>query len=305
MIERRNSVVDLKTGQSRPAVPAQPVLSSADAPWEGVLLEQHRSTTIENIDVAPRDHVVMVQLKDHAVIEFKNGSDRFHTVRVAPGDAGLFPSMSPVSARTANSGSFVTVSLEPKFLLFAAHGLVTPDRLELVPRFPVHDPVLRELALALRTEAEVGSPGGRLYAESIASTLALHLVRHYSSSKPSERQATGGLARFRLRRVIDYVQEHLADDVTLEALSSAAGLSPYHFARLFKRSTGLAPRQYVIHCRVERAKSMLVHSNRSIANVAVEVGFCDQSHFAAHFRRIYGVTPKGFLQHASSCKRVT
>lgn len=304
MIARRNSVVDLKTGQARPAVTSQPVLSSAGTPWEGVLLEQHRSIMIENIDVAPRDHVVLVQLKECAVIELKNGSDGFHTVRFAPGDAGVFPSMLPVSARTASSGSFLTVSIEPQFLLFAAHELVTPDRLELVPRFPVSDPVLRELALALKTEAEAGSPGGRVYAESIASTLALHLVRHYSSIKPSERESTGGLAKFRLRRVIDYVQAHLADDVTIEALSAAAGLSPYHFARLFKRSTGLAPRQYVIHCRVERAKSMLVHSNRSIANVAVEVGFCDQSHFAAHFRRIYGMTPKGFLQHISSCKRV-
>jgi AraC family transcriptional regulator len=91
--------------------------------------------------------------------------------------------------------------------------------------------------------------------------------------------------------------------VTLRSLAETAGLSPYHFARQFKQSTGLAPRQYVIHRRVERAKSMLVHSNRSISDVAVEVGFCDQSHFAAHFRRVYGLSPKAFLQQIATSTR--
>src|SRR5262245_40686659 len=104
MIARRNTVVELKTGQTRPAVPHEPMLSSADTPWEGILLEQHRSMSIENIDVAPQYHVVMVQLSGQAEIEIKNGSDRFQTLRVSPGDTGLFPSMSPVSARTACSG---------------------------------------------------------------------------------------------------------------------------------------------------------------------------------------------------------
>ncbi|HKQ40341.1 MAG TPA: helix-turn-helix transcriptional regulator, partial [Verrucomicrobiae bacterium] len=80
------------------------------------------------------------------------------------------------------------------------------------------------------------------------------------------------------------------------SLAGAAGLSPFHFARLFKRSTGLSPHQYVLRCRVERARGLLMRSKASIAEVAVEVGFCDQSHLAAHFKRVYGVSPKAFLQ---------
>jgi AraC family transcriptional regulator len=277
-------------------MPRAPVLSSAAAPWQGVLLEQHAGGEVEVHDVAPQHHVVLVQLARTAEIELKNGAERFHTVRVRPGQVCLFPALTPVSARTRDTGEFIAVTLDPKFVQCAAHSLLNGEGFELAPHRPINDAVLRALCLALKAEVEAGCPGGSCYGESLATSLAVHLVRHYATRPSAAREPRGGLAHYQLRRVLDYMQAHLTEDMPLRALAEAAGLSPFHFARLFKQSTGLAPHQYLIQRRVERAKGLLLTSDAAIADIAVRVGFCDQSHFAAHFKRLYGITPKAFLR---------
>ncbi|MEZ4735830.1 MAG: AraC family transcriptional regulator [Caldilineaceae bacterium] len=98
-----------------------------------------------------------------------------------------------------------------------------------------------------------------------------------------------------LRRVRDYVHAHLDSKLTLEALAALVHLSPYHFARHFKAATGLPPYQYVLQCRVEQAKTLLLTGEHSISEVAQAVGFAGQSHLTRHIKRAYGVAPGAFL----------
>jgi AraC family transcriptional regulator len=101
-----------------------------------------------------------------------------------------------------------------------------------------------------------------------------------------------------LRRVTDYIHECLDQDISLDDLAACAHLSPSHFTRVFKAATGLAPHQYIILQRVERAKTLLETKNLSIAQAAQQVGFYDQSHFVRHFKRIYGVSPTALRVHS-------
>jgi AraC family transcriptional regulator len=113
------------------------------------------------------------------------------------------------------------------------------------------------------------------------------------------------LPRQRLRAVIEYIDEHLGSELSLDDLAAVARLSPYHFARLFKNSTGLPPHQYVIARRVERAKELLRDRVRlPLAEIALEMGFSSQSHFTRHFKRLVGVTPRLF-QAPARTYRVT
>ena len=296
MSEQRHFLVDLRTGKSRPAISSAPVLSSTKSPWKGVLLEEYSGTAVENMDVATTRHVLVVQLDEPATVEFKENGNGFRTLHMQPGQVAILPAMTPFSARTRNTGRFLAVGFEPQYLQFAAHELIDPERMELVMRVAIDEPLLTEVSLGLRREAEAGCPNGRCYGETLANTLAVHLVAHHGSRMPRVREAGRGLAKYQLNRAIDFIHGHLSQDVSLGSLAEAAGLSPFHFARLFKRSTGLSPHQYLLRCRVERARGLLMRSRSSIAEVAVEVGFCDQSHLAAHFKRVYGVSPKAFLQ---------
>jgi AraC family transcriptional regulator len=104
----------------------------------------------------------------------------------------------------------------------------------------------------------------------------------------------GRLSRHALRAVEEYIHAHLDQNIALAELADVANLSEFHFARLFKQTTGLPPHQFVIHQRVERAKRLISAGRLSLAQIAIDVGFSDQSQLNRHFKRLVGVTPKRF-----------
>lgn len=186
------------------------------------------------------------------------------------------------------------ISLKPELLTRNAAELLAVDQVELLPQEPLYDPLILQIGLALKADLESHRPGGRLYAETMATTLAVHLLRNYSAHNPKSVHYSGGLSATQLRLVFDYINDHLEQELSLENLAEIAQLSPYHFCRSFKRSTGLTPHQYVIRQRVERAKLLLKDGKTGIAEVAAACGFTHQSHLNRHFKRLTGVTPKKF-----------
>nr|WP_277873654.1 AraC family transcriptional regulator [Leptolyngbya sp. FACHB-60] len=130
----------------------------------------------------------------------------------------------------------------------------------------------------------------------MANALAVHLLRRYSAQTRKIRTYPGCLPGHKLQKAIDYIQAHLAEEVSLEAIATELGMSPYHFARLFKQSTSYSPYQYVIRSRIERAQELMLQELQSIASIALKVSFASQSQFGRHFKRLIGVTPKQFLQ---------
>jgi AraC family transcriptional regulator len=149
--------------------------------------------------------------------------------------------------------------------------------------------------LAVDAELRAGSAGGSLMVESLANVLAVHLIRYTTGAHRLSASADGVLPRRKLRTVIKYIMENLGSSLTLEQMAAVVYLSPYHFARQFKAATGLPPRQYVIAHRVERAQHLLRADNElGLVDVALRVGFSDQSKFSFHFKRIVGVTPGQF-----------
>ena len=106
----------------------------------------------------------------------------------------------------------------------------------------------------------------------------------------------GQLPNYKLQRVIDYINAYLDRDLSLKELSSLVQMSPHYFSQLFKGSTGTTPHQYVIHCRLERAKKLIGQNKLSLAETATQVGFADRSHLYRHFKKLVSVTPKAFTQ---------
>jgi len=137
--------------------------------------------------------------------------------------------------------------------------------------------------------------GSRLAAESLATVLAVQLLRQVLAPRQAARGRDGALPRDTLRAVVAYIEEYLDAGLTLAQLAAAAHLSAYHFARQFKAATGMPPHQYVIARRVARAQQLL-HPDRdlALAEIAARVGFSDQSQFSQHFKRVVGVTPRQF-----------
>jgi AraC family transcriptional regulator len=160
----------------------------------------------------------------------------------------------------------------------------------------IRDPIAERLARALLAADDDGAPFGQLYADHISNAIVMRLLAPATRASLSTRPKVAELSRWRLRRVIEYVEANLAEPVSLPDLASAAGLTRMHFAAQFKAATGLRPHEYLLRRRVERAQEMLVRDRASIVDVALSIGFQNQSHFTSTFKRFTGQPPYAWRQ---------
>ncbi|MEO1190888.1 MAG: AraC family transcriptional regulator [Pseudomonadota bacterium] len=161
-----------------------------------------------------------------------------------------------------------------------------------------NDPLVRATIVSLTREVASGGIGGSLYADELARSLILHLLRGFNPRTPAQAVAQGELSAPMRRHLCDYIEEHLADTITLDDLAVEVGLPPWAFTRRFKASFGLPPYGYVQRLRVERAGRLLTESALSISEIAALCGFSDQSHLTRLFRRRFGMPPGKFRRHA-------
>jgi len=161
------------------------------------------------------------------------------------------------------------------------------DDLSFVPARTLH----ARLAEYLQRAFDDVSPATSLEMEGRALLLVDSLLSLHGHSAERDVRPAAGLPTRQLSRVCDFLTEHFSEDIGLEDLAKLTGLTSKHVARAFRQSTGMPPHQYLIGQRIEAAKRRLVNTRESLADIAVECGFADQSHFTAAFRKAVGYPP--------------
>jgi AraC family transcriptional regulator len=278
--------VSLATGQLEAAPAAVLALSSGSA-WKGFRLDHLTRAPAEEDEGYLKHHSVVVHTGPAVEIEICSPGEEPRTAALRRGDVLVLPARVPYRVRWREPWELLVVRLSEG----GADSLFREAPSNLVSMVvATGDALLRELILALRAEAQRGPAGGELYAESLGSALAAHLVRSYG--QPSgEALHKGGLPRRRLKELREYVEEHLGAPLHLPQLADLAGASVRQFARAFKESTSLTPHQFVLHRRIERAKALLTESSLTIGEIAAACGFASASRFTAAFRRVTRATP--------------
>jgi AraC family transcriptional regulator len=213
----------------------------------------------------------------------------------------LVPAGGPVWGRSSGCKDELHIFLEAGVVArVAAEAFdLDPARLTIPPLDGLDLPPLRAAMGAVGAELTAGAPGGRLAAESLATVLAVQLLRQGLASRQPARRRDGALPQEKLRAVVAYIEAHLDASLTLAQLAAVAHRSAYHFARQFKAATGMPPHQCVIARRVARAQQLL-HPDQdlALAAIAARVGFADHSQFSHHVKRVGGGTPRQFRRAA-------
>jgi AraC family transcriptional regulator len=168
---------------------------------------------------------------------------------------------------------------------------VDPDRTKLAYAAGFADPVLANIGNALHGLQRHGSKTDRIFADGMRTALAAHLIGNYTVDRWQPPTRAPSLDAKRLKRVLDFIEAHLASDISLDDLAAEACLSPFHFSRLFREATGSSPCRYVTDCRIQAAQRMLALDQSSLVQVALDTGFGSQATFTRAFRKATGLTP--------------
>jgi AraC family transcriptional regulator len=184
--------------------------------------------------------------------------------------------------------------LDPAQIAHIVAALIDGDRLELLPHFAKADPLIYQIAIALKAELAVSS-ADRAYSNALTGLLSAHLIRHYPMAAPAP-AASQSLSGYQLEQAIAYIHDHLNQAINLAHLAKFVGISQFYFCRLFKRSMQITPYQYILQRRIERAKQLLQERQFPISDIALQCGFANQSHFTRQFKRMTGITPFRFLK---------
>lgn len=262
------------------------------AAWGPVRVEHYRLREGELPEHEHREHLLLLALSGcNGEMRTAGGLRASAQVR---GGVCLIPSGEPFSTRVGGDTECLGIYLDPALVERAARDADPLGRFEVVARSNPRDPLVSRVGMALLAEMDSEAPGARLYAESLANVLAVHVLRNYTAAGVEPRRFTGGLSGRRLRRVLSYIAENHEHELTLEDIAGEAAMSTFHFAREFKRATGTTPHQHLIRFRVERAKALLSESQLPLAEVGLRTGFSHQSHFTRLFRRLTGTTPQSY-----------
>jgi AraC family transcriptional regulator len=162
------------------------------------------------------------------------------------------------------------------------------------PRLFFEDNGLWDLGLKLTTLIEGAGLVHRLYVEALGVVMAHELMRRHTAKPVAKPEVRGGLAAWQERTVVAYIEDHLAEPISLATLAHFARLSPYHFSRAFKQSFGRPPHRYHTGRRIERAKALLTKPAQSVTEIGFTMGFSEASSFTAAFRRETGLTPSSY-----------
>lgn len=262
--------------------PEAPLLSSDWAGWDGIQLQYHRHPPHQLAENYSQQHRIIIHDRSPSppLVE-EMIEHRFQSTQFSDGDVTIVPANVLNSAAWNTEYQFITLIFESNTFAHHTNGLIDVTAVELVPSFSQSDRLIHSIGLALKSELESSRIGSRLYVDSLTAALITHLLRHYSARKTIPQAYHRGLSKRQVQQVMDFIHQHLEQDLTLAELAAIVQMSPSHFSNLFRQTLGIAPYQYVIQCRVDCAKQLLQEGKLSISEVAISLGFTHQSHLAA------------------------
>lgn len=265
--------------------------------WDGLQVEYGRLEAVGEFDFAmPQNGLSVAFTPQDRVTWSVDG--KCQDTKLPAGSVFVYGDRQFVWHRRAKPSEYVNLHLDPALLqqLAIDHGL--PANIAIEHRVIFQDPTILHIAQWLKGEVINGGIAGNLYVESLRNLLAVHLLRNHTKEIVRSTVEIERLDGWQLKQLQDYIEENLSAELTIASLAASIPMSQFHFARAFKTATGSPPHRYIMQRRIERAKVLLSVTRLSAAEIAYQVGFANQSHFSAQFRKSVGLTPKQFRESA-------
>lgn len=296
-MNEKSIAVDFRQDDSYQQVLRRPhnSLSSREA-WQNLHFEYQYHSSHETPEHHPIHHTLAIQTEGHVRADRQLAGQR-RQESIEAGDVCLVPAFVSHKIRCEGEQGLIFLSLDPAFLRRAAYDAVRSHPIELIPQFAKPDPLIYEIARSLKSVLQRNPQNSRFYAESLSLALAAHLLQHYTTRKFLLQQKTKQLPDLKIEKAVEYINDCLAESLSVESMAKVAGISQYHFSRAFKQTMGITPWQYVIQQRLAVAKRLLAHPQHSVLFVSQQIGFSSQTQFANFFKKHVGISPTEYRRH--------
>lgn len=282
--------------------PEEPLLNNADLKKSSALsllnLEFFEAEPGEMPHEIFEQHHILINLRDEET-RVENWRDQehrdfiYHKNEIVVTPAGLKSGW-----KWHEKSKVIVITLEPdkleKFAQNELGVLLSEKQLRDIPQFIDEDITQAAIMLMDALKSDLGSD---VMFESFARVFLTKLIQKYGLERSEDMEFSKSFTSKHYKRVLDYIAKNYGQNIALEDLATEAGISPFHFARLFKQTIGQSPHQFVMTYRVEEAKKMLRDHQRPMIDIALACGFADQSHFSRVFKQIQGIPPKSYRQN--------
>lgn len=246
-----------------------------------------------DIEQPPLDHhYITLHLGGAKKIRRKGDGSALHN-DIADGAYSVTPAGSAFSWRTEGPVDFAHVYVSTKSIdqMISAEFDREARCVVVHDALGARDPLLEALLLTFEAGVSGKEIAGRLFWEGCVHTFMHRLLKTHSTVATTRAGARSSLAPYRVRRALEFIETHLPNDIGLDDLAAAAGVSAFHFSRGFRRATGRSPYAFLIHRRIECAKSLLLETDAELATIALDCGFGSHSQFSTLFKRATGFSP--------------
>ena len=289
---RRPSALPLVDATSKKRLLHEPpLLSSVALAWRGIIVELHRLKPQELPEHYVVGHGLSVNTGQHPVGFGWTDKGRRLEGQINPGAFHLLTHGEHNVPRWLQTFDNVSLVLDRKFVADTVSGDLPADRIEFATQRSATDAIIASYAEAFLSELRTNGDNGLLYVDTLTTGLTLHLLSSYGIAKPRMPIPKAKLNSFQLRTIVDFVQSNLEGDISLVTLAEQVRVSPFHLARQFRATVGVAPHQFVLRQRIQKSIRLIRAGKLPLAQIAVESGFHDQSHLTRSFRKLLGTTP--------------
>jgi AraC family transcriptional regulator len=279
-------------------LPDAPIATTRDRGWSGITLDLHAFAPQYVVAAPARDHHLICYCPYGRGRLIQRRAGKNHDSVISSGMSILMPAGYD-SVWEGDAATSARLRVPTELIVRASEeiGARAQANFEILNVFRMHDPIIESLSKLLLGELDRPShPAQRLIVEATSHALAAHLLRSHNAFEAPSAEQISVLGAGTLANITSYIEEHLGGSIGLAELAAIARVSRFHFTRLFKRSTGLTPMAYVERSRIRQAQVLLKMAELPLSEIALVVGFADQSHFTRRFHRHVGFTPAAFAR---------